>query len=121
MEKPARAQAQRHKTDRNLMPARKIASVMYSSVSVAREPRHSSRDDQPASSTIPYRVAGDAEIETGLGRLNTVHLIKVREPGDTVTEVWLSPQHHMFPVKILIVERDGMRFEQVINGLELRD
>lgn len=68
-----------------------------------------------------YRLAGEVEIETGLGRLKTLHLIKEREPGDTVSEVWLSPKHRHFPVKMLIVERDGMHLEQVIQSLEIRD
>jgi hypothetical protein len=68
-----------------------------------------------------YRVAGEAEIETGIGRLKTLHLVKEREPGDTVNEVWLSPKHRYFPVKMLIVERDGMHLEQVIHSLEIRD
>jgi hypothetical protein len=35
--------------------------------------------------------------------------------------VWLSTQHQLLPVKMLIVEKDGVRFEQVIQSLELRD
>ena len=68
-----------------------------------------------------YRAADDVEIETGVGRLKTVHLVKQREPGSTVTEVWLSPQHQNLPVKMLIVERDGVRFEQLIQSVEVRD
>ena len=68
-----------------------------------------------------YRAVSDVEIDTGLGRLKTVHLVKQRDPGDTVTEVWLSPQHHYFPVKLMLVEKDGMRFEQVIQNLDIRD
>lgn len=68
-----------------------------------------------------YRAQADAEIDTGMGRLKTMHLVKQREAGDTTTEVWLSPQHHYLPVKLLIVERDGIRYEQVIQSLELRE
>ena len=68
-----------------------------------------------------YRATPDVEIDTGLGRLKTLHLVKQREAGDTVSEVWLSPQHRNFPVKLLVVERDGMRLEQVIQSLEVRD
>ena len=68
-----------------------------------------------------YRVTPDVEIDTALGRLKTVHLVKVREPGDTVNEIWLSQQHQHFPVRMLILERDGMRFEQMIQSLDLRD
>jgi hypothetical protein len=68
-----------------------------------------------------YRATADVEIETGLGRLKTLHLVKQREGNEAVSEVWLSPQHQHFPVKLLIVERDGVRFEQVIQSLEVRD
>ena len=68
-----------------------------------------------------YRVTPDVEIDTPLGRVKTLHLVKQRDPGDTVTEIWLSTQHRHFPVKMLIVEKDGMRFDQVIQSLELRD
>ena len=68
-----------------------------------------------------YRVTEEVDIETALGRLKTLHLVKVRDPGDTVTEIWLSPQHRFFPVRMLIVERDGMRFEQIIQSLDIRD
>jgi hypothetical protein len=68
-----------------------------------------------------YQVAPDVDVETGLGRLKAVHLAKVREPGETVNEIWLSQQHQYFPVRMMIVERNGMRFEQVILSLELRE
>jgi hypothetical protein len=69
-----------------------------------------------------YRATDEVvEIDTGIGRLKTVHLVKQREPGDTVTEVWLSPQHQNLPVKMLIVEKDGVRFEQVIQSVDLRE
>ena len=68
-----------------------------------------------------YRITPDVEIETPLGRLRTLHLVKEREPGDTVTEVWVSPHHHNLAVKMLIVEKDAMRFEQVLQSVEFRD
>jgi hypothetical protein len=68
-----------------------------------------------------YRVTPDVELETAIGRVKTLHLVKLREPGDTTTEVWLSTQHQLLTVKMIIVERDGMRFDQVIQSLELRD
>jgi hypothetical protein len=68
-----------------------------------------------------YRVTPEVEIDTPLGRVKTLHLVKQRDPGDTVTELWLSDAHRRFPVKMLVVEKDGMRFEQMIQALELRD
>jgi hypothetical protein len=68
-----------------------------------------------------YRATDDVDVDTGVGRLKTTHLVKQREPGDTVTEVWISPQHQNLPVKMLIVEKDGVRFEQLIQSVEVRD
>lgn len=68
-----------------------------------------------------YRATPDVELDTGIGRVKALHLVKQREPNESVSEVWLSSQHQHFPVKLLIVERDGIRFEQVIQTLEVRD
>lgn len=67
-----------------------------------------------------YAVTPDAEIDTPLGRIKTLHLVKQREPGEAATEIWLSPQHHFFPVKVLIVETDGSRYEQILTKLDLK-
>src|SRR5687767_7870746 len=37
-----------------------------------------------------YRITPDVEIDTALGKLKTLHLVKEREPGDNAAEVWLS-------------------------------
>jgi hypothetical protein len=68
-----------------------------------------------------YRVTHEVEIDTPLGRLKTTHLTKDREPGETQTEVWVSPRHHNLAVKLLIVEKDGMRYEQVIQNVDIRE
>ncbi len=66
-----------------------------------------------------YLITRNVEIDTPLGRMKTLHLAKQRQPDESATEVWLAPQHHFFPVKVLIVEKDGTRYEQVITKLEL--
>ena len=63
---------------------------------------------------------GAFRIETALGRIATVHLVKRREPGDSGAEVWLSPAHAHLPVKMLVIESDGARYEQAITRLDLR-
>jgi hypothetical protein len=68
-----------------------------------------------------YRVTHDVEIDTPLGRLKTTHLTKDRDTGDTHTEVWVSPRHHNLAVKLLIVEKDGMRYEQLIQNVDIRE
>lgn len=70
--------------------------------------------------TYRYQVAGSEPIDTPLGRMNALHLVKQREPGDNAVEVWLAPEHSFMPVRLVIVESDGSRFEQVITRLELK-
>jgi hypothetical protein len=68
-----------------------------------------------------YSVAGSEPIETPLGKMNTVHLVKQRESGDNnQTEIWLATERSNVPVRILIVESDGTRYEQVISQLDVK-
>jgi uncharacterized protein DUF3108 len=67
-----------------------------------------------------YQLAGTDVIGTSLGTLNTLHLVKQRDPGDNAVEVWLASDRIFFPVRLLIVENDGSRFEQVITRLEFK-
>ena len=67
-----------------------------------------------------YDVAGRETIDTPLGKINTLHLVRQREAGDNTVEVWLAPERQFMPVKVLIVENDGAKFEQVITRLEFK-
>lgn len=68
-----------------------------------------------------YRAAGSVPIDTALGRINTLRLIKQRDAGDkNEIEVWLATERNFVPVKLLIVESDGSRFEQAITRLETK-
>lgn len=68
-----------------------------------------------------YKINGDVELTTPLGKIKTLHLVKQHAPGETGTEIWLSPQHQNFPVRMVYIEKDGVRFEQLIKSLEIRD
>lgn len=65
-----------------------------------------------------YRVEQDAEIDTPLGRMKAVHLARVRDAGDSQTELWLAPQYHYLPVKMVVVESDGTRYEQIVTRID---
>lgn len=67
-----------------------------------------------------YRVEPGVALETPLGRLETVHLVRQRQPDENATEIWLSPRHRYLPVRMLIVESNGSRYEQVATRLEIR-
>ncbi len=67
-----------------------------------------------------YHLAGTELIDTPLGKLNTLRLVKQREADDNAVEVWLAPERNFFPVRLLILENDGSKFEQVITRLEFK-
>ncbi len=67
-----------------------------------------------------YELAGTETLDTPLGKLKTLHLVKQREPGENGTEVWLAADRNLFPVKLLILENDGSKYEQVITRLDIK-
>lgn len=67
-----------------------------------------------------YAVNRGVEIDTPLGRMATLHLTKRHDPGETRTELWLSPAHAHLPVRMLVIEEDGARYEQTVTRLDMR-
>lgn len=67
-----------------------------------------------------YTVQPGVELDTALGKIATVYLVKARKPEESAIELWLSPVHHYLPVKMVVVERNGSRYEQVISRLEIK-
>ena len=70
--------------------------------------------------TYHYQLAGHQQLDTQIGKLDTLHLVKKREANDNGVEVWLAPDRNFFPVKLLIIENDGTKYEQVIKRLEFK-
>jgi hypothetical protein len=67
-----------------------------------------------------YSIGPDTAVDTPLGRMAVIHLVKQHAAGETATEIWLAREHRLMPVKMRIVEDDGKRYEQVISRLEIR-
>jgi hypothetical protein len=67
-----------------------------------------------------YAVRSGVEIETPLGRMTTVHVVKQHRPDESGAEIWLAPQHRHFPVRMLVLDEDGGRYEQVLVKIELK-
>jgi hypothetical protein len=66
-----------------------------------------------------YGLAGREVLKTSAGDLETLHLVKQRDPGDNrATEVWLAVQRSYIPVRLLVVEKDGSRVDQVVTRIE---
>jgi hypothetical protein len=65
-----------------------------------------------------YVVAGRQMLQTPAGELETVHLVKQREgQDDKGTELWFASSRDFLPVRILVIEKDGARIDQVLTRI----
>ena len=67
-----------------------------------------------------YAVTRNVEIETPLGRMATVHLVRQGGSANSGTEIWLAPDRHFLPVRMVIREDNGTRYEQLATRIEAR-
>lgn len=65
-----------------------------------------------------YTVAGREKIDTGAGSLDTLHVTKVLEGGDTrAFDMWLAVERHYLPVKIRFTSKKGSVFNSVARSI----
>jgi hypothetical protein len=60
-----------------------------------------------------YRPNGRERIATPAGEFDTVKLIRKNEGSGEVAEIWLAANRSYLPVRILVVEKDGTRYEHI--------
>jgi len=66
-----------------------------------------------------FKVVRREKLATGLGMIDTVHLVKA-PPSDAKgqhLDLWLAPGHEWYPVKLRFSEGDGEYVEQVIRTI----
>jgi hypothetical protein len=64
-------------------------------------------------SEYAYQPAGKEKVKTPAGEFDALKFVKKRErPEDKQTEVWIAADRQI-PVRILIVDKDGTRLDQV--------
>ncbi len=69
-------------------------------------------------STYSYKAAGREKVNTPAGELDALKIERQKkEPDDRSTEIWLSARHGYVPVRILVVEKDGTRIDQVATRI----
>ena len=65
-----------------------------------------------------YTVAAPEMVKTPAGEFDAVHLIKQREnKDDRGTELWFARDRDLLPVRVLVVEKDGARIDQVLTHI----
>ena len=68
----------------------------------------------------PFRftVLGNEKLATPMGELQTLHIAKVRDgPEDKTTDIWFAVEHNFLPVRVLVVDKDGSRVDQVVTRI----
>ena len=84
----------------SLLPGSKSDSVSYSIADGKGLSRHT------------YKLAGRERIKTPVGEFDTVKAARQGDDKETA-EVWLAPQYGYIPIRLLVVDKDGTRLEQV--------
>ena len=66
-----------------------------------------------------YAVAGRETLKTSAGEFESLKLVKQRDPGDErATEIWLAVKRNYLPIRVLVIEKDGTRLDQIITKIE---
>lgn len=61
-----------------------------------------------------FQPAGRERVKTPAGEFDALKFVKQRErPEDKSTEIWLAADRQNLPVRILVIDKDGTRFDQV--------
>jgi len=76
--------------------------------------------DGKHSTTYAYQAAGRERVKTPAGDFDALKLVKRRDnPQDKATEIWLAVDRHYIPVRILVIDKDGTRLDQVAVKISL--
>lgn len=66
-----------------------------------------------------FKVVGNEELDTAMGKIKAVHLERERDHDDgQKIEVWLSAEHDWLPVRVLSKEANGDYLDQVVSKIE---
>jgi len=68
----------------------------------------------------PFRftVVGTEKLATPAGEMQTLHIAKLRDgPEDKSTDIWFAAERDFLPVRVLVVETDGTRSDQVLTRM----
>lgn len=69
----------------------------------------------------PFRFAvlGNEKLATPIGEMQTLHIAKVRDgPEDKATDIWFAADRDFLPMRVLVVDKDGSRVDQIITRID---
>src|SRR5215467_9148464 len=66
-----------------------------------------------------FAVVGNEKLATPIGELETLHISKVKDgPDDKATDIWFATERNFIPVRVLVVDKDGARADQIVTRIE---
>jgi hypothetical protein len=80
--------------------------------------RFSIADGKGGLSRHEYRVVGEEKLQIPAGDFDAVKVMRERE-GER-SEIWLARQHGRLPLRVLVTEEDGTRYDQVATRITRR-
>jgi hypothetical protein len=69
---------------------------------------------------VRFQVLGPELLDSALGKLASVHLAQLTEPGQARLEIWLAPDHHWLPVQLRVTAADGSVLTQLVSAISER-
>jgi Protein of unknown function (DUF3108) len=66
-----------------------------------------------------YRITPDQSVTVPLGTFKVLYVASVPEADASRTEIWLAGEHVNFPYKMVITDRDGDKFSQVLTRFDI--
>ena len=67
-----------------------------------------------------FEIAGPERLKLPAGEFDALRLVKRRDqPGDRGTELWLDPARSYLPLRVLAIQKDGTRVDQVASRIAI--
>ena len=67
-----------------------------------------------------YKIT-EEHLKTALGELNTIVITRQEEKGSKLKrKIWLAPDYHMVPVRIVSVEENGREIDKIVTSIHMR-
>lgn len=90
-----------------------VQSLLFQ-IALTAPPQHESQNtvfNGKKVRTYRYRVMGEEIMETPLGELRTLHMVRVTGSDEGRFEIWLAVDRHYLPVRVLRTEESGVEGE----------
>lgn len=76
------------------------------------------RADGRGLTSFRFTVVGNEKLATPAGEIPTLRVTKVPDgPEDKATDIWFAADRDFLPVRVLIVEKDGTRSDQIVTRI----